>query len=179
MKYGKEILGEGKFLRLVKDGGWEYTERKIGSGVVVIIAVHEGRLILVEQPRAAVGCPVLELPAGLVGDTAGSEAESFELAARRELLEETGYAAERFERLTEGPPTAGLSSEIVTFYYAHNVRKEGAGGGDGTENITVHLVPLGEIESWCASWAKRRNGYVDAKTFAGGYFARVRTGDGK
>jgi NAD+ synthase (glutamine-hydrolysing) len=51
-----------------------------------------------------VGQRVIEMPAGLVGDEPGQEEESFESAARRELLEETGYEAASLEPLFAGRP---------------------------------------------------------------------------
>ena len=92
----REILAQGKFLRLVRQGTWEYSERLGISGVVGIVPVTDaGEIVLVEQFRVPTGRPVLELPAGLVGDIPGQEQEPFEAAAARELEEETGYRAGR------------------------------------------------------------------------------------
>ncbi len=87
-----EVLAEGKYLRFLSEGGWEYVIRPHSTGVVVIVAVTPAReLILVEQHRVAVHASVIELPAGLVGDTSALRGEPLETAARRELIEETGY----------------------------------------------------------------------------------------
>src|SRR5436190_21784999 len=89
-----EVLYEGKFRRYVRRGGWEYVARRNVTGIVGIIAVtDDGKLVLVEQFRPPVGKNVIEIPAGLAGDVAGSEHEALAEAARRELLEETGYEA--------------------------------------------------------------------------------------
>ena len=159
-------LGEGRWLRLLDDQGWEYVERKKGHGVVVILAVtDEGRLLLVEQYRPAVGTRVIEVPAGLVGDHAGLEQEDALAAARRELLEETGYEAEEIEPLLESPSTPGLSSETYRFYRARGLRKVAAGGGDKSEEIRVCEVPLAEVASFLRE--RRATGVqVDAKTLA-------------
>ena len=78
------VLGEGRWLRLVDDGGWEYAERSGSNGVVVIVAVtDDDRLVLVEQYRPAVKARVIEAPAGLVGDLAGYEDEDRLAAASR------------------------------------------------------------------------------------------------
>src|SRR6266404_2539800 len=109
------IEWEGKHLRVLKRGHWEYVERIHARGAVVIAAVtEEGDLILTEQYRPPVSNRVIELPAGLAGDIAGHETEELAAAARRELLEETGYEAREMIRLAAGPPSAGLSSEMVT-----------------------------------------------------------------
>jgi len=161
------ILGEGKYLRLFDDNGWEYVRRHGANGVVVIVALTpDDRLVLVEQFRPAVDGRVVELPAGLVGDTDAARGENLAAAAERELEEETGYQAERFLRLAAGPTAVGLSSELVTFFKAEGLRRVGPGGGDHTEDIMVHEVPLPQLRSWLA--AKEAEGaLVDPKIFAG------------
>lgn len=59
---------QGKWLSVKRQGKWEYVSRVGGVSAVVIVAEHEGRLILVEQFRVPLGLACLELPAGLVGD---------------------------------------------------------------------------------------------------------------
>ncbi len=163
-------LHAGRFLRLMRRGRWEYAERVNPGGAVAIVAVTpDGELLLVEQFRAPLGHPVIELPAGLVGDEAGSEAESWETAAARELVEETGWRAERFERLTEGPTTAGLSNETVILARAHDLERVGDGGGDASESITVHAVPLADVPGWLEK-CERRGVPPDPKVYAGLYF---------
>ena len=96
-------IAEGKRVRLVRRGDWEYVTRKKSSGIVAIVAVTDDRkLVLVEQFRPPVAKSVIELPAGLAGDAAGHEQEDLTDAARRELLEETGYEADSMEFLAEG-----------------------------------------------------------------------------
>jgi ADP-ribose pyrophosphatase len=172
-----EVLAQGKHLRLVSERGWEYVLRPHATGVVVIVAVTPSRrLILVEQYRVAVHQSVIELPAGLVGDSATSRGEPLATAAHRELLEETGYEAERMAELAAGPIAVGLSTEVVTFFHAQGLRRIGPGGGDETEEITVHEVPLDELRDWLA--AKRSHGRaVDPKLFAGLYLIGVGGGD--
>jgi nicotinamidase/pyrazinamidase len=166
-------LGQGHFLRLVSRGGWESVERVGSSGVVAIVAVTAQReLILVEQYRPAVGRNVIELPAGLVGDHDGGAEEDERAAAERELLEETGYAADHFEYLTEGPSSAGMSSERIVFYRAVGLRRDGPGGGDDSEDIRVHHVPLERVTDWLRE-CQRRDADVDPKVFAGLHFALV------
>lgn len=167
------VLAAGNFVRLVRAGHWEYVERVRGTGAVAILAITaEDRVLLVEQFRPAVGRPVIELPAGIVGDLAEMSAESFLEAAARELLEETGYAAGAMRLLTAGPPTAGLASEIITFLRAENLTRETAGGGDGTERITVHEIPLAEIDAWLAARAAG-DALVAPTVYTGLYFARI------
>ncbi len=160
------MLGEGRFLRLVRRRGWEYAERTNARAVVVIVAVTpDGRLLLTEQYREPVAAPVIELPAGLVGDRPDQPDEALGAAARRELVEETGYDADAVEALTAGPPSAGLSSEVVTVVRATGLRRVGAGGGEAGETIRVHAVALADVPAWLAEQA-RAGRLVDPKVWA-------------
>ena len=170
----ERTLGEGKYLRLVERRGWEFVHRHGCSGVVVIVAVTPAdRLLLVEQYRPAVSHRVIELPAGLVGDTVAWRDEALIDAARRELIEETGYDAATMLPLAESPTAVGLSSERLTFFEARDLTKVGPGVGDHTEDINVHEVALGDLPSFLAQ--KQREGLlVDYKIYAGLYLADPR-----
>lgn len=163
-------LYEGDFLRLKRVDTWEYAERVNARGAVVIVAVTDhDELLLVEQPRHPMRAHVLELPAGLVGDIVGEQDEKLAVAAARELEEETGYRPGRLEFLTSGPPSAGLASETLSFFRAHDLTRIDAGGGDDSEDIVPHAVPLAGIEDWLN--ARRNEGVlIDPKIFAGLYF---------
>jgi ADP-ribose pyrophosphatase len=168
---GLEVLAEGRHLRLVRRHGWEYAERLRVGGIVVLVAVTPaGELLLVEQHREPVGSTVIELPAGLAGDEAGREGESLEEAAARELLEETGWEASSWDRLSAGPPTAGLSSEVVTLLRGRDLVPRDAGGGRGGESITVHAVPLPQVARWLRA-QEEAGRLVDPKVWAGLWFA--------
>ncbi len=164
-------IAAGKYLRLVRRGTWEYAERLGTTGAVCIIAVTDDRkLVLIEQPRPAMGGPVIELPAGLVGD--GEDAgEQGSAAANRELVEETGFEAAHIEEVAEGPSTPGLSSERVALFLATGLRRVGAGGGVESEQITVFEVPLGEVEAFLREQAGRGRA-IDLKIYAALHFAR-------
>ena len=165
----KITLHAGKFLALVKEGRWEYVDRLGATGAAIVAAVtSERKLLLVEQYRIPVHARTIELPAGIIGDDPGGN-ESPADAAHRELLEETGYAAERIETLTTGPASSGLTSEVVTLLLASGLKCVHAGGGVGHENITVHEVPLREVHDWLA--AKASEGLlIEPKVYAGLYF---------
>jgi ADP-ribose pyrophosphatase len=166
----KTTLFTGRFLSLVREGHWEYAERVNATGAAIIVAVTDDKkLLLVEQYRIPCHARTIELPAGIIGDEPESGDESHAEAGRRELLEETGYSAERIEPLTTGPASGGAISEIVTLFRASELRKTGAGGGIGREEIVVHEVPLAEATTWLAS--KVRAGVlVDPKVYAGLFF---------
>jgi ADP-ribose pyrophosphatase len=169
-------LFNGRYLRLNQRGDWEFAERtNAGSAVIIVAVTPEDRILFVEQFRIPIGARSIEMPAGLVGDL--GEDESVELAAQRELLEETGWDAERVEYLMSGPSSSGMSNEIIAFVRAHGLRRVHAGGGDESENITVHEIPREEAAAWLD--AKRREGYsIDPKLYAGLYFVE-RDPDGR
>ncbi|HUG52162.1 MAG TPA: NUDIX hydrolase [Vicinamibacteria bacterium] len=164
----RTVVAEGRHLRFVVEDGWEFVERPV-AGVAVIVAVTPSdRLLLVEQFRPPVRRRVLELPAGLAGDLPGHEREELADAARRELLEETGYEAETMDVLAQGPPAAGVTSEVVTFFRAGGLRRAGPGGGGPDEDIVVHEVELAHVREFLEG-AAGRDLLVDPKVFAGLY----------
>jgi ADP-ribose pyrophosphatase len=172
----KRIMWRGSHLDLVMRGSWEFVERKNLRGIVCIVALtDDGKIVLVEQYRPPVSSRVIELPAGLVGDLPGQEAEALEAAARRELIEETGYDAGRMEQVFDGVPSAGLCDEHITFFLATELAKVGPGGGDHNEDITVHETPLDGLLDYLD--ARVRSGVkVDAKIFSPLYVIAKRFG---
>ncbi|MGN6132847.1 MAG: NUDIX hydrolase [Aureliella sp.] len=167
-----QTLWTGKFLAVRRRGTWEYAVRPNARAVVGIVAVTvDQEIILVEQFRRPVDCPVIELPAGLVGDEAGGEHESCFTAAQRELVEETGYTSSQWSQLSTGPSSAGLTDEVVTLLLARNAQRESAGGGVGSEAITVHLIALDRVDQWLDEQI-RGGRLIDFKLFAGLYFLR-------
>ncbi len=168
-----EVIGQGRYTRLVARDGWEFIEQPGLRGIVVIVAESEGRLLLVEQFRAPLNARVIELPAGMVGDIAGEEDEPFEKAARRELLEETGYDAERFTFLTAGPMSPGRSGMIYSFYLAHDPVKKTEGGGDEHEDIVVHTPRIRDIAAFLRE-QEAKGRLIDPKIFAALHFLEAR-----
>src|SRR5947209_20450563 len=155
-----EVMWAGKFVRALRRGKWEYASRANDIRAVVILAEYDGKMILIDQPRVPVGGRCVELPAGLVGDEDPNA--TAEGTAIRELEEETGFTAERVERLGDFHASPGMLSESFTLVRAHGVRRIGGGGGDENEDIAVHLVPRAEIPNFVEQ--KRAEGFsVDVK----------------
>jgi ADP-ribose pyrophosphatase len=156
----EEVVWEGRFIAAKKRGKWEYVSRTRNIGAAVIVAVHEGQVILVEQYRVPIGAYCLELPAGLIGDE--EEGEEIEAAAIRELEEETGWRAKRMVDLGRYYASSGMSSEGFTLLRADGLTKVGEGGGVEGEDIVVHHVPIAELPAFAAR--KRGEGCaMDAK----------------
>jgi len=167
----RRILAETRYLRLVDIDGWTFVERANARAVVVIVPLTaERRLLFVEQYRIPLGGKVIEFPAGLVGDEPGREQEDLIEAARRELLEETGYQAATLRLVSTSATSPGMTNEMVRFILASDLTKVGAGGGTPAENIRVHEVALGEARAWLRE-RERQGTPLAAKIFAGLYFA--------
>ena len=161
-----EILYEGPWLRMVRRGRWEYAERTHGNGMaVIIIAVTpDDDVLFVEQYRVPLGARTIEMPAGLVGDDHAHD--TLESAARRELIEETGWEASRVDVLLIGPTSSGMSSERIAFVRALDLTRVGEGGGVDNEDITVHTVPRSQAPAWLMR--KQAEGFeLDLKLWAG------------
>lgn len=157
-------LWGGRHLSILARGDWEYVSRNTLRPAVGIVAVTEDdKVLLVEQHRPAVNRNVIELPAGLAGDIAGAEQESLLDAAKRELLEETGYQASRWSELVTGYSSPGLTDESIVLFLAEGLSKIGNGGGDESEVITIHEIPTNNVLPWL-----QENGFeADLKLLAG------------
>jgi len=163
----KNAVCEGKFLRFItityNDSSgttreWEAFERSNCTGIVAIVPVTDaGELLLIRQFRPPVNGYVVEFPAGL-NDKGGT----LEEAARRELLEETGYEARSLTFLTEGPLSSGASGEILTVYLARGLEFRGIGEKDETEDIEVLRIPIETLfEELCL--LRSQGNYIDLK----------------
>ena len=163
-------LWTGRHLSVVARGKWEYATRNTRRPAVGIVAVTDGRkVVLVEQFRPPVNARVIELPAGLAGDQAGAEQEPLLAAAQRELLEETGYQAAAWTELAGGYSSPGLTDELIVLFLAEGLTKVAAGGGDASEDITIHEVPLESAAQWLSDQRKP----VDLKLYAGLFAAQA------
>lgn len=130
------------------------------SGSVVVLAVDESssgpRILLEKQYRHAAGRFLLELPAGRI-----DEGENELKAAKRELLEETGYSARSWKRILRFWASPGFVAEAMSLYLARDLRP-GAAQPEDDEVIELQFVPLKKAVSLVV------NGTIqDAKTIAG------------
>ena len=139
----EETVWQGKWITAKRRGRWEYVGRARNIRAAVILPLDKGDVVLVEQYRVPLGKSCIELPAGLIGDD--SEGEDHLEAARRELVEETGYEAAEWTDLGEYFSSPGMVSESFTLLRARGLTKVGDGGGVSDEDIVVHRVPLAGI----------------------------------
>lgn len=130
------------------------------SGSVVVLAVEnsqsEPRVLLERQYRHAAERFLYELPAGRI-DSGENELK----AAKRELLEETGYSARSWKRILHFWASPGFVAEAMSLYLAQDL-KPGAAQPEDDEVIEIKLVPLRQAVSMVISGKIQ-----DAKTIAG------------
>lgn len=149
----KIVRWKGRFMSAVEihyrdakgvERTWEAVERVNVGGIVVMVAVTPAETVLLEkQFRPPLGRDVIELPAGLV-----DPGEAMEDAARRELIEETGWAARELRFLAEGPMSTGASTEILRTYLCTGLEQVGKAGGDDNEIIEVIEVPILSVQQY-------------------------------
>ncbi len=133
------------------------------GAAAIVPASDDGHVMMIRQYRHAVGGFIWEIPAGTLDPD-----ETPEDCARRELTEETGYAADRFEKLGEITPVPGYSDERIHIYLAASLTPA-AQNLDRDEVLQVHPVRFD------AAMEMIRDGKIqDCKTICGLFMARTR-----
>lgn len=115
------------------------------SWVNVIPLTSENKVILVEQFRHGVQDLTLEIPGGSIDDSDNNPLE----AARRELIEETGFTSDDWSLLGSNHPNPAVQDNLCFTYLARNIefKEEPRFDGTGTEQIQSRLVDLSEINT--------------------------------
>jgi len=151
-------LFEGRFIRVVqkhltgRDGAqhvWEVVERTNvhGSGAVVIIArTADDELLLERNWRAGTESYVIQFPAGLTDQYGESEQD----AARRELLEETGYWAPELMPVFLSPLSPALTATHAMHFFAPQAERAGEAAHRDLEGIDLLKVPVSQIDEFLA-----------------------------
>jgi len=165
-----DILYEGKFLNMVSNDGWEYVTRK-DCDVVVVVPVKETMggptLIIINEYRKPLDKRVIGLPAGLT-----DPGEDIFGAARRELVEETGYEANCIKLLARDLPSSpGLTDETFNLLLATDLKKVGEGGGDETEDIKVDELLITNASVAISNWINQGLA-IDPKLYAAMWFLK-------
>jgi len=151
----RETVFEGEYLRFVKkhfkrgkgEGIWETVERKnvYNEGAVVIVALTKERELILERNwRPPLESFVIQFPAGLID----REGEHSEEVARRELLEETGYEAQKLIPIILTPLCPALTPTKATHFFAPEVQLVGKGSREITEQIEVLKAPITTLDDF-------------------------------
>jgi ADP-ribose pyrophosphatase len=151
----QRLIYEGRIVRLMieryryPDG--EEVEREIvrHDGAVAMLVHDDEHLYLVRQPREAIGDPdFLEIPAGRLD----KEGESPLDAAKRELAEEIGKAAKRWEPVRSYVSSAGMSDEVVHIFHATGLSDaEEEAEAEHNERIEIVRWPLSDLDGAIAA----------------------------
>jgi ADP-ribose pyrophosphatase len=169
----RRILHRGRYLTFEVDtierADGTRSERDIAAhpGAVAIVAIDaEDRVLLVRQWRTPVGGLLLEIPAGgLDLDEATGATEDPDLAAPRELEEETGYRAGSWERLTSFWSAPGFTSELMHVYLATDLSSAHPDerlGPDEDEHLRLERLSFADAVA-----AVESGRIADAKSVAG------------
>ena len=144
-----EVVLPGKIIRVehwqvrLPNGETALREVACHPGASAVVALDaDGSIIMVRQHRIAVGRVTLEIPAGKLD---GPEEDPF-VCAQRELAEETGYAADRWEKLTCLETTPGFCNERIHIYLATGLSR-GDTHPDEDEFVATVRLPLAEAVS--------------------------------
>jgi len=134
--------------------GLDYIEHP--GAALIIPFLGRDRLIMLRQYRAVLGRYLYELPAGTL-----ESGERPLACAKREIVEETGYAARRFKRLGLIYPVPGYSDEIIYIYQAGGLTRRSA-AMDADEIITSRIFSRRDVSRMFRAGKIR-----DAKTICG------------
>jgi 8-oxo-dGTP pyrophosphatase MutT (NUDIX family) len=118
----------------------EYHLLETPSWVAALALTDEGDVVLVDQYRHGAARVSRELPAGVI-----DEGESPERAAKRELLEETGYASERWSPLIELATEPGRNTTRAHFWIALGAHRVAEQNTEPSEHIAIAIVPTHEL----------------------------------
>lgn len=110
--------------------------------IQVIPVTAAGELVMVRQYRHGTDDFTVELPAGVISDADETPRE----AARRELVEETGYVADRWEPFGTVHPNPAIQENSCHLFIAHGVSKAHEQALDDFEDIAVEVMPLDRVK---------------------------------
>jgi len=120
----------------------EYHVLEYPDWVCIVCVTDDQELVLVEQYRYGIDRMTMELPGGAI-DPAEDPAEE----ARRELLEETGYAADKWTLVGKTAPDPSRHTNWAWMYFAAEAKRVGAPELDPAEQMTIRLMPVSDALS--------------------------------
>lgn len=160
---GRKFSFEANRLRLPNDTEGEYECVRHPGGALAVPVTPDGKFVLVRQYRFTTQGRLLEFPAGTV-----ERSESPEETIRREIEEETGYRAHRWQKLGEFFVAPGYSDEVIYAYLAQELELlENPPSQDADEDIDRVFMMTEEVEN-----AIHAGDLADAKSIASFLLAR-------
>ncbi len=139
-----------------------------GTWVNVIALTKKREVVLVQQYRHGAKQVMLEIPAGIMDE----EDESPLYAARRELLEETGYTSQHFVEVGKVYPNPATHNNLTYSFLALDAEQVGMQNLDETEEIDVSLIPFDELVSIAKEGGLPQALHISALFFAMAYLQR-------
>ena len=136
--------------------------------VNIIALTKDLQVVLIEQYRQGIEDVILEIPGGMI-----DEGEAPERAARRELLEETGYASDEFVYLGKSHPNPAINNNTLHHFLALNAEKIEEVAFDEHESVVTRLAPLPEIPALIKSGAISHSLVVAAFQYFSFYWFKV------
>lgn len=127
-------------------------------GAVCVLAIVDGKLLVVDQYRKPLGKMQIEIPAGKL-----EPGEQPELTAKRELEEETGYRCGSVKHIHSFYTSPGFADELLHLYWAENLQP-GEANPDEDEFLQVGLITLEEAKQYI-----KEQRISDAKTITAIY----------
>ncbi len=160
---GRKFNFEVSSLRLPNNSEGEWECIRHPGGALAVPVTPEGKLVLVRQYRFALQGRLLEFPAGTV-----ERHEDPEKTIQREIEEETGYRANKWQKLGEFPVAPGYSDELIYAFLAQDLEKlEAPPSQDADEDIETVLMTPQELEEAILAGES-----IDAKSISSFFLAR-------
>ena len=163
----RQIIHKGRVFQLVRENitlgngvtaDMDYVKHPGATAIVPMM--DNTRILLLSQYRHSLGAHIWEIPAGTLDPH-----EDIQACAERELIEETGYSANRWQKLGEITPLPGYSDERIHIFLAGDLQPAEQ-NLDSDEIIDVHEVRLEDAVEMI------KTGRIqDAKTIAGLFLA--------
>jgi ADP-ribose pyrophosphatase len=166
---GSRVIHRGRYLTFrvdtIADAAGQRREREVVEhpGAVAMVALDGQDVLMVRQFRTPAGRVLLELPAGTLDRLPDGGTEEPEAAARRELEEETGYAADRWRALGRFYTAPGFTDELMHLYLATDLRPVADHRGPAAdEHLRLERLPWREAVPMA-----ERGAVEDAKSLVG------------
>jgi ADP-ribose pyrophosphatase len=150
----RELIADCEGFLVHKTNAESTCEKQVRSGfhtitcsnwVNVIAITGDAQVVMAEQFRHGIAELTLEIPGGCIDE---SDLDPLS-AAKRELLEETGYSSEKWTMLGKSHPNPALLNNVCYTFLAEDAKKveEAKFDGTGTENIHCRLLALNSIDA--------------------------------